>query len=375
MIDQNKLSENILKTGFDLEYKASRELEKNDWIVINSKYYVDDESERVREVDIVAYKSAKVDGVLVYTTLIISCKKSESNFWGILSKDKNLKDPNINWEPVDNWTNTPILNYYFQKKDWKKDYLKASKELKNQIFNADKHIFAFQEINKKNYSVQNDKAIYSSITSLIKAMSYETSNLPNRKKDVKCIYNFNLISLVDTSLINIHFNDIENECEIHSKLVNDQKYVGSFIANKEEIFSRIHFMNWDYFREKISNYNLLHQHNLDYIKRKIKEFYSDVLNDSEKYNLFKDSFLKDLNINITYLGFVEGYFQPHDVVYCDFRFSTENILIIELGGPEINSAYFQKLNDCEDLKIETSRLLKKHYRYELPWRFEEGLPF
>ncbi|MCP4399957.1 MAG: hypothetical protein GY801_21950 [bacterium] len=52
----DKIEEGIEKTGFRLEFDISSILEDNDWNVISNKYYVDDQQETVREIDIVAYR-------------------------------------------------------------------------------------------------------------------------------------------------------------------------------------------------------------------------------------------------------------------------------------------------------------------------------
>jgi hypothetical protein len=90
----------IRKTGFVLENRVAQELKANGWTVISNKYYVDDSEETVREIDLVAYKSTRVQRFDVYTTLIISCKKSDSNAWALLARDINLKDPNSDFWPL-----------------------------------------------------------------------------------------------------------------------------------------------------------------------------------------------------------------------------------------------------------------------------------
>lgn len=86
-----EIEKGIEKTGFRLEFDISNILEGNGWNVINNKYYVDDQQETVREIDIVAYKASRILDVYVYTALIISCKKSDKNAWALLSKKSNQK--------------------------------------------------------------------------------------------------------------------------------------------------------------------------------------------------------------------------------------------------------------------------------------------
>jgi hypothetical protein len=46
----------IQKTGFPLEFEIVQILQDAGWRVISNKYYVDNDEEKPREVDVVAYK-------------------------------------------------------------------------------------------------------------------------------------------------------------------------------------------------------------------------------------------------------------------------------------------------------------------------------
>ncbi|GGG94690.1 hypothetical protein [Pedobacter zeae] len=66
------------KTGFILEHQVATVLEKHDWSVIHNRFYIDDVQSIQREMDLLVYKANEVDTVMVYTALIISCKKAPS---------------------------------------------------------------------------------------------------------------------------------------------------------------------------------------------------------------------------------------------------------------------------------------------------------
>jgi hypothetical protein len=89
-VDLKAFEEQILKTGFPLEDRIAEILKAAKWSVISNRYYVDDTEKAVREIDLVAYQITNVQHVDVYTTLIISCKKSESNAWALLARGINL---------------------------------------------------------------------------------------------------------------------------------------------------------------------------------------------------------------------------------------------------------------------------------------------
>ena len=84
-MEDDKYDKEIRKTGFVLESKVGDTLRRAGWTVISNKYYEDDFEGSVREIDLLAYKVSKVQQVSVYTTLLISCKKTMLTF-GRLSR-------------------------------------------------------------------------------------------------------------------------------------------------------------------------------------------------------------------------------------------------------------------------------------------------
>ncbi len=72
----------IYRTGFVLENRVAQLLKSAGWTVISNKYYEDDHSSTVREVDLIAYKVSHIQHFDVYTTLIISCKKKRGECLG-----------------------------------------------------------------------------------------------------------------------------------------------------------------------------------------------------------------------------------------------------------------------------------------------------
>jgi len=297
-MDLNKFEQGIKETGFDLEYQASDVLKNHGWSVINNKYYIDDVQGSVREVDLIAYKIRIVEDVYVYTVLIVSCKKSNENIWGLLSKDKNLKDPNINWHPIVIWSNDKIVTFMLKSSDWEKDYIYQSKsaQIYSSLLEPRYHLFAFQEMSKKSGKPQNDKNIFSSISSLMKAQGYEIESL-NKRKRQKCFYNFNLISLVDSELIRLFFN----EFGVKAEEIKEDKYIGSYIINQKEVSARIHFVRMTVFNDIVSQYDSLHEHNVKYFKRIYDKYFDKVLEDDKKVELFSELFIKDILYEINRL--------------------------------------------------------------------------
>jgi hypothetical protein len=232
--------EEIKKTGFVLEYAVGKILEKCNWTVINNRYYIDDTSNVDREIDILAYKVKEIDGIRYYTALIISCKKSQEHAWAFLTRKINDIDPNIERYPLSNWTNDERLNLMinnFKNNDEIKKYF--DKDFINIIYNSDKKVFAFQQLSKKNGSPQNDKAIYDSIITSIKALEFEKNSKSRKKDNKKSFYNFNIISIFDGEMIELFFE----EDEITQYEINNIKYINRHFINRIDNFYRVHFID------------------------------------------------------------------------------------------------------------------------------------
>ena len=266
---------NIQKTGFILEFSVSRLLQCHGWIVVNNKYYLDDVTGNARELDLLAYKVSTCQSIRIYTTLLISCEKSEEHAWALISKQKNERDPNTEWFPISVWSNDPILNFMLtqSKTDWKTRYVDSSGTLYGSLLCPESHIFAFQEMHKKTGVRNDDKRIFSSITSLMKAQAYEMGSLAKRRKEPS-LYNFNLIGVIETDVIEIKLNDGVSAIEIIGA-----KYVGGYIIGRRETTARVHIFRFDTVDSVLENYDRLHINICDVFSRLHESFFDSVMED------------------------------------------------------------------------------------------------
>lgn len=371
-IDMNidNIKKGIEKTGFRLEFDISNVLSKNGWNVINNKYYVDDQQETVREIDIVAYKATYVHKMYVYTVLILSCKKSEENAWVLLSKDPDHNDPNMEWIPVHAWSNERKLEYMFEEQEWKETYLSTLNQNQSTIVSAkpEKHIFGFQEMKKESGAPQNDKHIFNSITSVMKAQAYEMNALPLRKKD-PCVFQFNLLSIAQTELIRLDFGDNS----IEGVPVDDEVYLAGYIVDKQQTFAKVHFIRSEKFESILKRYNNLHEANKKAFRAVYDRFCKEITVDYKKQNLFREDVASDLwwpvhqkFENLTGLSklFKEGCIDwDKDDEVLEFQ--------IDLDAEDV-----AKINSDNSLRKALSKSLKKYYEYEGVSRFGvNDIPF
>lgn len=354
-MDLDKFVDSIKKTGFILEHEITVFLEKNGWSVINNKYYVDDVQQSVREIDIIAYRSRNIDGVIVYTSLIISCKKNETEAWALLCREPNFKTPNMNWHPIHYWTNDPISNYQFKIPGHDKKFLPTD-DLIDKLFTPKKHVFAFQQMNLASSKVANDKDIYSSITSLLKSQSYEIGALFNRKK-TNCVYFFNLISIIDGKLISLECK----EDKITPNIINQEQYISNYIINNNPISAKIHFTTKENFLRIIDDYSKLHEHNCKHIRDCYSSFFSNALYIYDKRKIIIETINKNERLKLKYLirektkKFLNFNF---DDIYMIEESNNIYISLKDISQEEINN-HFEK----EYIDEFMSETIKKHFRH------------
>ncbi|WP_272971493.1 hypothetical protein [Comamonas terrigena] len=374
-----KYIDGISKTGYLFENDIARILKNNKWQVISNKYYIDDQQETVREIDLIAYKCSTFGDFDVYTSLVISCKKSDSCIWGLLSRNINPNDPNTDFEPFHGWSNDKAICFGINKEKFAKNYFKEGREANlAQLFDSPSFdIFAFQEIDKAKGTPQNDKAIFSSITSLMKAQAYELSVLPERIKSKRrkpAIYQFNLISLVDTELVRIIVGDQVDD-ELVAMEVNNADYITRYIINGKETFARIRFLNAIDFENQLDIYNKLHNFNCRFFKKEQNEFYVDVLKSKEKRAIYEDDFSNELTSKLNSISYDEIKSSKFHINNIELGWNhRENHIWIDVDGEEsMESSDFFNSND-ESIKA-AKELLLKYYRYDGNMKFSFAIPF
>ncbi|AMC34268.1 hypothetical protein [Janthinobacterium sp. B9-8] len=366
----NIYAEGIKSTGFILESRVGDRLRKTGWSIINNKYYEDDLEGVVREIDLLAYKVSDVKGTNIYTVLIISCKKDADNVWAFVAKKTAANNPNVNWEPLHIWSNNKAINYLIDSVGAEKKYHQDIKEFGvDEILKFPEYeVFAFQQMNRISGAAKNDKAIFGSVNSLIKAQSYEIGALHKRTKNI-CVYQFNLISVAETDLYRL---DVDGD-DIKQVKVDSTHYIYRYIINKKEDFSRVLFVSEGCFEKMLNEYSHLHKANCSLFERNIELFYVDIFKDDKKIKLFTPDFIHgirwfirsslwrrnvslDLEINEIHLNWNKS----DECVEINVLFSSDEISI---------------LNNSDSVSRYTSKILREIYRYEGVFRYVEGIPF
>ncbi len=366
-----KYADQILKTGFDLEFRTGRSLQGKGWSVISNKYYLDDTEERVREIDLVAYKVRKVQHVNVFTSLVISCKKSTDNTWVLLSRKPKLNDPNVNLSPVHHWTNDKALRYEGSLPEFSKayhDYARSEGHVTEALRQPDADIFAFQEMDRTKGSPQNDKAIFGAVTSLMKAQAYELQALPQRKK-APCVYQFNLISVLDGDLVRLDFEDDK----IRPIRVDTEHYIARYIVQKKETFARVHFVRLNGLDAVLEDYDRLHKANCDFFNTRIETFYQNAISDWRRQMVFEEDFLEEVRWRIESASRRRiGREVSAKKLGLSWQSESSTLFLTLDDGEE----YIDALNSDTALNVEVATALKKVFRFSGNFKFQfDDIPF
>ncbi len=365
-----KIEDGVEKTGFRLEFDISHILTSHGWNVINNKYYVDDQHETVREIDLVAYKASLVQSFHVYTTLIVSCKKNEKDAWVLLSKNPNPKDPNMEWLPVHAWSNDRVLSLMLGEQDWKEMYLSTAKTNGCKIISKmpGRHIFAFQEMNMESGAPKNDTNIFNSVTSLMKAQAYEMNALPLRKKE-PCVFQFNLISVMDTELVRMDFTS--NAATGTS--IDDEVYVAGYIIDKKQTFAKVHFVKAKAFEKKLAEYDAIHVSNADSFGAIYDKFFDQVKDDHKKQDLFKEDLRNDIWWPI--YSFLKDKFGVTNNLKDGWLYWNSKANEVEFQI-DLGEDLILEMNNNNTIRKSLTKALKKYYRYEGESKFaQDAVPF
>jgi hypothetical protein len=368
----------IQKTGYPLEAKTVQILQRRGWTVISNKYYVDNDEEKPREVDVIAYKAdtAHADFDL-YTALIISCKKSENSSWAFLTRESNLKDPNADWQPVHFFVQHPGLEFMFKdRKKWAVRYHEAARDFGvSQVLNVPEvEVFALQEMqnpgnkNKISGAPNGDSQMFNSVMSLMKAQFYEMAVRRDISRIKPVVYQFNLLSLADARFVRLHFS----EDSIVPSDVQLEHYIARYIFNKAEIFSRIVFTRSDVFEHLLEDYNKLHNANREILSAQVAEFYKDIVTDPDRMNVLKEAFSKGVERRIRAASY--GAYQPAPLkIEISFLYwnKSESILQIDSGATEEELVFL----NGDKIRAVTSSLLKSIYHYDGKFEFTNDIPF
>jgi hypothetical protein len=364
----SKFESQIAKTGFVLENNVAQTLKKSGWTVISNRYYLDDTGEEtVREIDLIAYKVRQLPDFRVYTSLIISCKKSEKDAWALLSRPIDLTDPNADWWPVHLWSNNKPVGYEFATPDMSRRYhdAMAAAGVANALALPSVEVFAYQEMDKHSGTPHNQKNIFQAITSLIKAQSYELQSLPQRRKD-PAVYQFNLLSVVDADLVRLHFDG----GTIKADSITDEHYITRYIVSKRTTVARVRFIRADHLQACLKDYANLHTANCDWIGARHEDFFRESVKEP-RVQVFLPEFRSKVCWYLRHKA--KGKLNQFEDADLSLQWLPEKnaLAIAVLVGDDTIDGW----NSDTYVRGHVASVLAKLYRYKGAFHFSSDIPF
>lgn len=365
---KNQIENALSKTGFPLENYVCNLLDKLGWHVISGRYYCDDIDGRAREIDILAYKIGLAEKVDVVSVLLVSCKKDHANSWVFLSKKKPKKDPNYIWDPICLWSFNPLIKYLSEKAGLDVEYRESAGSLRGQLIEVESNVFAFQQVSAN--GPQNDKAIFGSIESLIKAREHELATLvpkTDRQKKLKKrrVYVFNLLTVVDANMYEAFYR--AEKCSIRQ--IKNIKYLARYIVNKVEVLAKVQFVSKGECNKVLKKFNSLAEREIKFFDGKFNEVFENWANDP-----YRKFFVNEL------AGKVRALLKPYikdiddedfDLMF-DIKAAEDGAMIIELG---LDAEEIARLGKLKALNRRVAKLLLEEMWYSGEFKFAESLPF
>lgn len=359
----------LAKTGFVLEHEIAETFRRAGWTAINNRFYIDDVDGKSKELDLLVYKVYPHKEIEVVTAILVSCKKNKENAFVFMSRPAVKSEPNYDWIPVHYWTSNKLLNTYLSNSEWKDVYATENTELNEKIFEIKRHAFAAQLVSTRDGAPHNDKAIFDSVSGLMKALDHELSALPKRMKRNR-IYIFNLITIVDAPLVDARFTDKK----ISPVEVEEFRYLARYIVGKREITARIHFIQKNSIEDSLKVFSSLSNHDKGYFLNQLDLAYKAITTNEHVRDYFgkllATSLLWRINSRLAGTEF-DVLESDKDIILSYDEFHQE--LVIELNTePDVITA----IAGDAPLEKTVAKLLKEKARYEGDFRFDVfSVPF
>jgi hypothetical protein len=366
---EGRIPEALASTGFPLEHEVAQAFRHANWTVITNRYYVDDVDGKARELDLIAYKVTSGAEIDVVTSVLISCKKDIDNSWAIMSRSRlATPDPNLDWDPVHHWTSNDLLQTFLQNSEWRKGYLEGDPNVYNEIFEMNRHAFAFQLISNKTCKPNNDKPIFQSLTDLLKAQDHELSILPERMRKNR-IYVFNLLTIVDANLYEVSYDNVD--CK--AVPVDEFRHLARYIVRKRDRVARVNICNKNMLARLIKSYDGMSLYNKVFFDKAIVNAFASVKKIREVQTYFSKIITRRLKWEVT--SSLSRANRKQDFSDIKIRYeSDKDELILEI--PIWEGSDIDILNSDEKLRDSTKKVLSDQLRYKDKFRFDsEDIPF
>lgn len=360
------------KTGFALEYQVQQVLREHGWNVINSRYYIDDKTGAEREIDVVAYKTRLTGDTPCCTYLIISCKKASKSSWVFLTSDSGDAGEDFDPCPLGIVASAPGIQRLVSAEKPLAVSLLTQLEPYRKICEATHKVLSFQQFHRESCKPEDDKQIFASIITSIKAAAYEKKYaLAHRRGGAEVCLDFHLLSVFEGGLKENYRSGAVNEV----RDVREIKYINRHIIENTDRFYRVHFIDSGFFEEAVGQYDRAAEALPSYYAALEEEFYGDIFSPEKKARLAP--FWKTFTDELFHEMFEERYCEDDRDYYNNSwltdwkmdRMSGALVLYWDMSFISDPREAVAEMNKNGPLRDRTARKLEEHFRYTGPFRF------
>lgn len=336
-LDSTRLDEAINKTGFPTEYSVQQRLNAHGWKVISNRYYIDDQKKIEREIDLLATKNG--------INLIISCKKSDTEFWMFMTS----RNTDV-YVPFD--YNDQIVQYFCKEERDVFQRIASNYPGLSFLLQADDNVRAFQQITKDRYTPSNDKHIYDSIITTIKAAEFEGTGTINF-----------MLSIFEGEFVQKNFDTGE------SKTIDEIKYINRHWIGHNDKYYCVHFIKYDALEAVINTYDQVVDELPRFVNELNETFKTGIFEHPSRVAAFQKQFEDDFYTKL-YEEVEKGNDQFHDLATnpTDIRLYMSRRgklhLAFNLFLFSHRAAMGRRINRDETCRKLIARSLKKFYGYE-----------
>lgn len=383
---KKKIESAVSQSGFPLEHYIGNVLRKHDWRIISNRYYIDDLKNVEREIDILAYKTYTDEDEMIqyYTSLIVSCKKSDKYTWCFLTRKSDTMDCNVDWTPLHFYTSDVRLKYMTEKhRDFLINKYKTHNAIKN-LYDFPESVFAYQQLAvventrhgrmQGDYYIDGNDDIYNSIITSIKALETEkrsrTENTNNKR--YKKYYMFHLVSIFDGAMVKDCFDDNGNQ---QIEPIQEIKYLNRHIVNKVDNFYIVNFTTKENFEYRLKLWDYFHSYNSLLLTKVVSEFYKDIFSEKDKADILWNNFKE---LTLWRIGYFLRKFNktiPVDNLDISYSYCNDKLELELATNHYLDESIIDRLNNETELIGFIQKNLLEIYRYKGVFCFSNGLPF
>lgn len=253
---KEKIKDWLLKGGLPFEMEVSNMFLDAGFLVAQSVYYKDNDSNKYRETDIIAHHFKKINGVYVNLTFIVECKSSIDKPWVVLQNERLTNSIN----PESKIYHTQNFTKAFEK-------IISESKFDSDLIYKNKRQFGYSLITALNNNGGNDKA-YESTQTLLKSCEHLVYSTNNSGRKVCNLY-FPLIIIKGDlySAKMISDNDLKIEEITEAEIIISRSYhefnnSSIRIFNNKNLFTNIESLK-KHCDDFFDNYNIILEKNIE----------------------------------------------------------------------------------------------------------------